>query len=71
MGRRGGDMEMEHGSTEMRYGMKRQWDGWSHIHVWRIEIQKDTLGLRDPSPRPDHIAQGSSAGKINPHNFWL
>ena len=29
------------------------------------------MGVSNPSPRPDHIAQGSSTGKIHPHNFWL
>ena len=24
-----------------------------------------------PSPRPDHTAQGSSAGKRKPYKFWL
>ena len=43
----------------------------SHIHVWWIKIRRYTLGVSDPSPSPDHTAQGSSAKKINPHNFWL
>ena len=46
-------------------------NGWSHIHVWWIKIGKDTWGMRDPSQRPDHTAQGSSIRKIKPHNFWL
>ena len=29
------------------------------------------LTVRDPSPTPDHPAQGSSAKKISPHSFWL
>ena len=29
----------------------------SHIHVWWIEIGQDTLGVSNPSPRPDCTAQ--------------
>ena len=29
------------------------------------------MGASDPSPRPDHTAQGSSTGVIYPYNFWL
>ena len=36
-----------------------------------IKIKRHTLGARDPSPRPDHTAQGSGTRKINPHNMWL
>ena len=37
-----------------------------------VEIKwRDISGARDPSPTPDHLAQGSSARKISPHNFWL
>ena len=61
MGRRGRDTQR---------GMD-MWDRLSHTHVWWIKIRRDTLGVRDRSPTPDHPAQGSSAGKINPHNFWL
>ena len=32
---------------------------------------RDTLGASDPSLRPDHTAQGSSTGKIDPHYHWL
>ena len=39
--------------------------------VWWIKIRRDRLGASDPKPRPDHTAQGSSARKIDPHNFWL
>ena len=47
------------------------WDGQSHIHVWWIEVRRDTSGARDPSPRPDYPAQDSNTRKISPHNFWL
>ena len=43
----------------------------SHTHVWWIKIRRDTSGVRDPSPTPYPQAQGSSARKISPHNFWL
>ena len=33
--------------------------------------QEGYLGVRDPSPTPDHPAQGSSARKISPYNFQL
>ena len=48
-----------------------QWNRWSHIHMWWIKIGRDTLGVSDPSPRPDGTAPSSSARKINLHNFWL
>ena len=44
-------------------------NGWSHIHMWWIKIGKDNWGMSDPSPRPDCVAQGSSARKLKPHNF--
>ena len=46
-------------------------DSQSHIHMWGIKVRRDTLGASDPSPRPDCTAEGSSARKMNPHNFWL
>ena len=43
-----------------------------HIHVWWIKIGRDTSGVKDLRPKPDQPeAQGSSARKINSHNFWL
>ena len=33
--------------------------------------QEGYLERRDVSPTPDHPAQGSSARKVSPHNFWL
>ena len=59
------------GRAETWCGTERWQNGWSHIHVWWIKIGRDTLGMRDPRPRPDDSAQGSSTRKINPHNFWL
>ena len=45
---------------------------WVFPHLlWWIIIWRDTSEVRDPSPRPDYPAQGSSTRKINPHNFWL
>ena len=53
-------------------GLDGSWlNRWSHIHEWGMKIGRDTLGGRNPSPRPDHIAQGFSTGEIKPHNFWL
>ena len=50
----------------------RQQNGWSHIHMWQIKIGRDTSGVGDPSPKPDHPAvQGSSARKIKSHTFCL
>ena len=65
------------GEAEMGAGAERtwcessssQWEERSHIHMWWIKIRKDTWGVSDPSPRPDHEAQGSSARKIKSHNF--
>ena len=65
-GRRGGVTEMQCG-TERHW----QWNGQSHILMWWMKIWRDTLGMRDPSPRPDYKAQDYSTGNINPHNFWL
>ena len=43
------------------------WNGWSHTHIWWIKIGRDISGVRDCSPTPDHLAQGSSARKVTPH----
>ena len=32
---------------------------------------RDTLGVSNPSARPDYTAQGSSTGKIKPHYLCL
>ena len=48
-------------------------EGAPHSHVVD-KNQEGYLGKKvrsDPSPRPGPTAQGSRAGKINPHNFWL
>ena len=51
-------------------GTERWQNMWSHIHMWWIKIRRHTSGARDLSPKPDYpAAQGSSARKINPHNF--
>ena len=39
--------------------------------MWWIKIGIDVSGVKDLSSTPDHPAQGSSARKITPHNFWL
>ena len=66
MGRRGRGPEPveRHGKAETQ---NRQ----SHNHVWWMKIRRDTWGARDPSPRLGHPAQGPSARRISPHNFWL
>ena len=69
-----GGMETQGRGEETQCGADRwQWrqnrHGQSHIHMCWIKIGRDTLGAGSPSPRPDHTAQDSSAGKINPHNF--
>ena len=56
---------------EMRCGTERRQVRWSHMHMWWIKIRRATSGMKDPSPRPDHTAQGSSTRKIKPHNLWL
>ena len=45
--------------------------GWSLTHVWWIKIREGYLRSKEPSPITDCPAQGSSARKISPHNFWL
>ena len=64
---RGGEMDK---CTETQR-CTEMWNKQSHIHMWWIKIRRDTLGLRDPSHRPDHLAQDSSDREISPHNFWL
>ena len=74
MDRKGRNMEMGQKIEETRCGTERQQQnghGRSHIHVWWVDIGIDTLGVSDPSPRPDCTAQGYSSRKVNPHNFWL
>ena len=59
MGRRGRDMEM---CREVQ----RPRDMEQVVPHPRVvdNIGRDTSGARDPSPTPDHPAQGSSARKI-------
>ena len=55
-----------------RTDAKKRQNRRSHIRMRWIKIGRDTSEGRDPSSKPDHpAAQGSSARKINPHNFWL
>ena len=71
LGRRGGEAE-RHGKT-LRGGEVercRDRDRQSHIHVQWIKNRKDASEVRDPSPSPDHWAQGSSIKKISPYNIW-
>ena len=68
------ELKKPHSSRWVRQAvMWRCKDGGQAVphHVWWIKIGRDTLGVRDPSPTPDHPAQGSSARKISPYNFWL
>ena len=63
--RRGGDME-RCGDAE------RWWNGRFHVLVWWIKIGRDTsggrdtLGMSNPSPKPDHPALASSTKMIIP-----
>ena len=68
MGRRSGDIEKGGEARRCGVGGEVVMDGWPLIHVWRIKIRRDALGAGNPSPRLDHTAQGSSTGKIHPHN---
>ena len=65
-GKRGRDAKTQ---GEVRRGAGR-WRGMEMQNRW-VKIRRNTSGVRDPSPRPDHPAQGSSTRKISPHNFWL
>ena len=47
------------------------WNRQYHTHAYWIKIRRYTLGAKDPTPTPDHPAQGSSTRKVSPHNFWL
>ena len=44
---------------------------WSHIHMWWIKIWEGYIGREESQPHTMPSAQGSSARKISPHNFWL
>ena len=57
--------------AETPCGAQRQQQRRFHIHVQWIKIGREILAASDPRCRPDHTAQGSSTGKINPHNLWL
>ena len=57
------ELKKSHSSRWVR-GAEMQ-NGWSYTLVWWIKIG------RDPSLTPDHPAQGFSARKVGPHNFWL
>ena len=73
MGRKGGFVEtgrnvQKHKRVWRRELVSGKEQKVPHSHVV-IKIRRDTLGVSDPSPRPDHTAQSSSARKINPHKF--
>ena len=44
----------------------RHWAGWSHTHVWWINIREGYLENEESQPHNRPPAQGSSVGKINP-----
>ena len=70
--RRGGKAQSRGVTQSHGSGVERQQNGQSHIHMWWIKIKREISGARDPSPKQDNpAAQGSSARKINSHNFWL
>ena len=43
----------------------------SHTHVWWIKVEEGYLRSKAFQPHTRPSAQGSSAKKISPHNFWL
>ena len=47
------------------------WNRQCHIHVWWVKSQETPCERTSPAPRLDHAAQGSSTGKIKPHNFFF
>ena len=47
----------------------KKWNGWSHNHVWWINIGRDTSGVRGHSSLAYHQAQGSSAREITSITF--
>ena len=48
------------------------WNGLiSHPHVMGKNMEGLSQGLGVPAPHQAPLAQGSSASKISPHNFWL
>ena len=61
--------ELGAGGGKMRGGGGKWAQPVPHSHM--VDKNWDTLGRSHPSPRPDSTAQGSSARKIDPHNFWL
>ena len=44
--------------------------GWSLTHMWQIKNRRIISGARGPSLILGSPAQGSSARKISPRNFW-
>ena len=70
MGKRGREAEMLEMHRDMVWSREVVGvEQWSHIHMWWIKIRRNTLGVSDPSPKPDFTAQGSSTRKINSQNF--
>ena len=65
-------------TIELRKHLHPHWQGgcrcrtgWSHTHVWRIKTQEGYLKSKESQPYTRPLAQGSSARKVSPHNFWL
>ena len=58
------------GGEAWRHGVAQR-GGRGRMGLWWVKIRRVTLGVSNPSPRADFIAQGSSVRKIKPHNFWL
>ena len=70
MGRRGRDKET--GREVRRCSVVREAVAadWMVPHSHMVDKNwEGYLGSEGAQPRPDHIAQFSSARKINPHNF--
>ena len=44
---------------------------WSHTYRWWIKTQEGYLGSEETQPHTRPPAQGPSAKKVSPHNFWL
>ena len=73
MGRRGGEVEIGGEAWRSRVvhrGMEMGTGGPTST-CSRQKNGRETLGVRDPSPSPNHPAQGPGMRKISAHDFWL
>ena len=52
-------------------GGVQTWNGLDCTLLWCIKIWEGYLGSKESQPHTRSPAQGYSARKVSPHNFWL